>query len=74
MATNFICKADLDARDYRSRTPLHLAINLGRAMAAEYLISLPSSADVRVEDKNGNMAMSAMIRTMPRVVRQYSRQ
>ena len=69
MATLYVpCVADLNAKDYRSRTPLHLAIDLGRALAADYLISLPTPAEVRKEDRDGNTAMSAMIRTIPRVV------
>ena len=60
--------ADQEARDYRSRTPLHVAVDMGRILAADYLISLPKPAEVRVSEKNGNMAISAMIKTMPCVV------
>ena len=42
---------------------------MGRALAAEFLISMPTPAEVRVAEKDGNMAMSGMIKTMPHVVR-----
>jgi len=61
--------ADLESRDFRCRTPLHLAVDMGRALAADFLISMPTPAQVRVADKDGNMAMSGMIKIMPCVVR-----
>ena len=62
-------KGDCEVRDYKGRTPLHLAAELDRTAAAEYLISVPISAEVRVQDDHGNHAIASMIRTMPRVVR-----
>ena len=64
----YIFSADLEAKDYRGRTPLHLAVDLHRSLAADYLISLPALAQIRVTEKNGDMAISAMIKTMPKVV------
>ena len=61
----------MEAKDYRRRTPLHLAVDLGRLLAADYLISLPAPAQIRVTEKNGDMAISAMIKTMPTVVCYY---
>ena len=55
-------------RDYKGRTPLHLAAELDRSNAAECLISVPISAEVRVQDDMGNHAIASMIRTMPHVV------
>ena len=63
-----IFSADLEAKDYRGRTPLHLAVDLHRSLAADYLISLPAPAQIRVMEQNGDMAISAMIKTMPKVV------
>ena len=63
-----IFSADLEAKDYRGRTPLHLAVDLYRSHAADYLISLPEPAQIRVTEQNGDMAISAMIKTMPKVV------
>ncbi len=60
--------AILESRDYRCRTPLHLAVDMGRSLAADYLISLPKPAQVRVAERDGNMAISSMIKTMPLVV------
>ena len=59
----------MEAKDYRSRTPLHLAINIGKIVSTNYLLSLTTPPDVRVKDKDGNMAISAMIHSMPRMVR-----
>lgn len=60
---------DCEVRDYKGRTPLHLAAELDRSAAAECLISVPISAEVRVQDNVGNHAIASMIRTMPHVVR-----
>ena len=65
---SFSIAALLESKDYRCRTPLHLAVDMGRALVAEFLVSMPTPAEVRVAEKDGNMAMSGMIKTMPHVV------
>ena len=37
----------------------------------ECLVSVPISAEVRIQDNAGNHAISSMIRTMPQVVSVY---
>jgi len=45
---------------------------MGREIAANYLLSLPILPEVRVSDKDGNMTISAITMTMPRVVCPYT--
>ena len=59
---------DYEIQDYKGRTPLHLAAELDRTVAAEYLLSLDPPAECRVTDKQGNHVITSMIRTMPQVV------
>lgn len=54
--------------DYKGRTPLHLAAELDRTVAAEFLLSLDPPAECRVVDNRGNHIITSMIRTMPQVV------
>ena len=54
--------------DYKGRTPLYLAAELDRTVAAEYLLSLDPPADCQAIDKRGNHVIGSMIRTMPDVV------
>ena len=54
--------------DYKGRTPLYLAAELDRSVAAEYLLSLDPPANCQAVDKQGNYAISSMIRTMPEMV------
>ena len=58
---------DYEARDYKGRTPLHLAAELDRTAAAEYLLGLEDPAECHVCDDLGNSALVSMIRTMPKV-------
>ncbi len=59
---------DYEVRDYKGRTPLHLAAELDRTVSAEYLLSLDPPAECQVTDNKGNHAITSMIRTMPQVV------
>lgn len=64
----YMLTGDYEVQDYKGRTPLHLAAELDRTVAAEYLLSLDPPAECRVTDKQGNHAITSMIRTMPQVV------
>ena len=57
-----------EVRDYKGRTPLHLAAELDRTVVAEYLLSLDQPAKCTVYDDQGNHVITTMIRTMPQVV------
>ena len=61
--------ANYETRDYKGRTPLHLATELGRIPIAKYLLSLDVPAECCVVDNLGNHVLTSMIRTMPIVVR-----
>ena len=65
---SYLTAGDYEVRDYKGRTPLHLATELDRSVAAEHLLSLDSPAECQVVDNNGNYAITSMIRTMPQVV------
>ena len=64
----FVIAGEYDVRDYMGRTPLHLAAELDRTLAADYLLSLDIPAECRVIDNYGNHAITSMIRTMPKTV------
>lgn len=55
-------------KDYKGRTPLHLAAELDRTVVAEHLLSLEKPAKCTVVDKAGSHVITSMIRTMPQVV------
>ncbi len=57
---------DYEARDYKGRTPLHLAAKFDQSLSAEYLLRLDKPARCQVVDHKGNTALVSMIRTMPK--------
>ena len=60
--------ADLDARDFKGRTPLHLAAELDRSETARFLIE--SGAPAGVADESGQTALAWMIVKMPPVAKE----
>jgi len=59
--------ADLEAKDYRGRTPLHLAAERDRTAAALVLLSLDEPAISSTCDDSGHSALICLIQNMPEV-------
>lgn len=59
--------ADLEARDHRGRTPLHLAAERDRTAAALVLLSLDKPAIGSTCDDSGHSALISLIQNMPEV-------
>ena len=64
--------ANYELRDYRGRTPLHLAAEYDRSLSAQYLLGLSPPASCDARDLGGLMALSVMVQTMPKVVSRHS--
>ena len=60
--------ANYELQDYRGRTPLHLAAEYDRSLSAHYLLGLSPPASCDVRDFGGLMALSVMVKNMPKVV------
>jgi len=50
--------ADIEATDYRGRTPLFIAAELDRSVSAKYL--LERGANATAKDNSGNMVITIM--------------
>lgn len=59
--------ADIEAKDHRGRTPLHLAAERDRTAAAMVLLSLDNPAVSSTCDDSGHLAMISLIQNMPEV-------
>ena len=60
------CRADLEAQDYKGRTPLFVAAELDRSDTARMLLEYGANAGV--VDKSGMAAIVLMVRKMSPVV------
>ena len=59
--------ADIETKDYRGRTPLHLAAERDRTAAALVLLSLDKPAVGSTCDDSGHTAIISLIQNMPEV-------
>ena len=59
--------ADIEAKDHRGRTPLHLAAERDRTAAALVLLSLDKPAMSYTCDDSGHSALISLIQNMPDV-------
>ena len=63
------CRADIEARDYKMRTPLHVAAELDRSDTARLLLEYGANAGV--VDSSGMSAIVLMVRKMSPVVSSF---
>ena len=59
--------ADIEAKDHRGRTALHLAAERDRTAAALVLLSLDKPATCCTRDDSGHLALISLIQNMPEV-------
>ena len=59
--------ADIEAKDYRGRTPLYLAAERDRTAAAMVLLSLDKPAVGSTCDDSGHSVIISLIQNMPEV-------
>ena len=60
--------ADLEAKDHRGRTPLHLAAERDRTAASLVLLSLDKPAICTTCDDSGHLAIISIIQNIPEAV------
>ena len=59
--------ANIEAKDHRGRTPLHLAAERDRTAAALALLSLDKPANCNTCDDSGHLALISFIQNMPEI-------